>query len=162
MSPCGQYRFKLWRMVPPGLLTGHPRWNYCLFVMNNPSIADAEHDDPTIRRVMGFASLWGFSRLDVANVNPCRSTDPKAATRPPEDVLLDNDAWLGNLARQADLVVAAWGSAADPELADRAMNILRAEHPIFALGLTRDGHPRHPLYLPKDTELTIWKGQKCN
>lgn len=164
ISPNERYRFHLWREVPLPLI-GHPPLERfagrgrVLFVMNNPSKADALEDDPTIRRVMGFASSWGFSRVYVANTNPHRSTDPRRALMPPAAVLDVNDEWLRRLARECELVVAAWGAASEPVLASRALDTLRYEGPVHALALTKHGHPKHPLYLRRDLRPVPWKAR---
>ena len=48
-----------------------------LFIMLNPSTADADVDDPTIRRVVNFAKSWGYGGVFVGNLYAFRSTDPK-------------------------------------------------------------------------------------
>jgi hypothetical protein len=155
ISDCGAYRFNLWRCVEP--LIFEPGRGDCLFVMNNPSTADAKEDDPTIRRVKGFAAAWGFSKIYVANTNPYRATDPKAAQVPPEDVLALNDQWIGKLSRQVQWVVAAWGGKANRALAERALTVIRRFRPVHAIALSKDGQPKHPLYLPGDSQPFVWR-----
>lgn len=76
----GEYRYKLWRV------TGAPGTSVALFVMLNPSTADATDDDPTIRRCIRFARDWGHARLLVANLYALRATDPRALSRHPDPV----------------------------------------------------------------------------
>lgn len=160
ISDCGLYRYRLERELLPQLnpLAGHS----CLFVMNNPSTADAMDDDPTIRRVKGFAESWGFGRVFVANCNPYRATDPKAAKVPPSEVLERNDVHMAELAWRAEWVVAAWGGKADRYLSDRALRLLKTIKPVRALELTKAGEPKHPLYLPAALPSFIWQPLEGN
>lgn len=155
ISDCGLYRYRLERELMPQL---NPLAGYsCLFVMNNPSTADASEDDPTIRRVKAFATSWGFGRVYVANCNPYRATDPKAAKVPSPDVLEQNDVHLAELAWRSEWVVAAWGGKADRRLADRVIRLLKTIKPVRAIELTKAGEPKHPLYLPGDALPFIWQ-----
>ncbi|GAB4590015.1 DUF1643 domain-containing protein [Nocardia sp. IFM 10818] len=141
VSACGTYRYLLtrrWAQHAPVL-----GW-----VMLNPSTADADADDPTIRRCIGFARAAGFGGIVVRNLYALRATDPRALRRHPDPVGPDNDA---HLARCADekITVLAWGSGGGARAGE--VLALLAEHGVRAyhLALTRDGHPRHPLYLPR-------------
>ena len=95
-------------------------------------------------------------RVLVGNANPHRTTDPKRAALPPPDVLAENDAWLGRLARQAQWTIAAWGDCARAELAERALEAIGARV-VYALALTKRGVPRHPLYLRSDLKPFAWR-----
>jgi hypothetical protein len=147
LSPCGRYRYTLHRewMLGEGI---------CLFVMLNPSTADASEDDPTIRRCIGFAQRWGYRELTVANLFALRSTDPEQLVDHPDPVGPDNDQWVERLATAADLCMVAWG--AHPEAEKRAAAALEriracAMEP-HCLGITQEGHPRHPLYVKGTAE----------
>lgn len=146
LSDDGRYRFVLGRTWLGGI--GGVVW-----IMLNPSTADAEQDDPTIRRCIRFSQAWDFHRLWVANLYPLRSTDPKGI-RDFDDVaaLAENDSYLTGLVMDADEVVFAWGANApttrEQEVIELVSHICTPVH----LGLTKDGHPRHPLYLPKTSE----------
>ena len=124
--------------------------------MLNPSTADGETDDPTIRRCIKFANTWGYGWLHVVNLSPLRATDPRELLRAgpePEDVWLENLATVVATAEASDLVVAAWGvHGAVEDRADRVLAALDGRWRIYCLGLTKEGHPRHPLYLRKDAE----------
>jgi hypothetical protein len=125
-----------------------------LFVMLNPSTADAQKDDPTVRRCLGYARRWGYCDLLIGNIFALRSTDPAALYRDKDPVGQDNDAWLLRMARHADRVICAWGKhGALKGRGATVLEILRAAgvKPL-ALRLTKDGHPGHPLYLPADAE----------
>lgn len=121
-----------------------------LFVMLNPSTADADEDDATIRRCIGFAKLWKCGGLTVVNLYALRSTDPKKLRTHPAPVGPENDAHVIAAAHRADLVVCAWGAGSPSQLrAAKVMQII-LEHGrrLTCLGKTAGGHPRHPLYVP--------------
>ena len=147
-SPCGTYRYGLRRVWGPYKETG---W-LCAFVMLNPSTADENVDDPTIRRCIGFAKAWGFSGLHVANLFALRSTDPKALRKHRDPVGPANDSMIRGLASDCDDVICAWGAHGKLNgRAERVLTLLRGMR-VSHLGLTKAGQPRHPLYLPKSTE----------
>ena len=141
-SPCGRYRYRLSRAWLLGEGT-------VLFVMLNPSTADAEMDDPTIRRCMGFARRWGFQGLVVGNLFAWRATDPRELCRVADPIGPDNDHHLKAMSGNADAVIAAWGEwGALRGRNEHVTGLLGGvvEH----LGLTKQGHPRHPLYVRAD------------
>lgn len=142
-DPTRRYRYRLWRRWADGGLA--------VFVMLNPSTADAERDDPTIRRCAGFARAWGFGGMTVVNLFALRATDPARLHRARDPVGRDNDRHIAAAAAGGDLVVVAWGVHGGLRERDRAvLDLLAASRPR-CLGLTRGGHPRHPLYLPART-----------
>jgi hypothetical protein len=126
----------------------------------NPSTATAELDDPTIRRCMRFARDNGFGGLLMLNLFAFRSTDPAGLTSPGvEPIGPDNDREILAAAREAGMVLAAWGchghllgrGAAVREL------LAAAGIPLHVLRLTKDGYPGHPLYLPAALKPVLWK-----
>lgn len=122
-----------------------------LFVMLNPSTADASVDDPTIRRCVGFARAWGFARLHVVNLYAYRATDPRELRGAADPVGPENDEWIRRLAEDSDEVVAAWGAdkqASAPRVA-RVLSLV-APTPVSCLKLTKAGAPWHPLYVKAD------------
>ena len=147
LSPCGQYRYRLWRIWDRARPT-------VLFIGLNPSTADAEQDDPTVRRCIGFAKEWGFGGIEVANLFAFRATDPAKLLTAADPVGQDNDAWLARLRSGSPAAVAAWG--AHPLARTRANAIGASLRPLASLGVTKDGAPRHPLYVRMDTPLVVW------
>ncbi len=142
LSPCGRYRYRLERRWAPGPAV--------VFVMLNPSTADHQADDPTIRRCLGFARAWGYDALVVVNLFAWRATEP--AQLPAERELAvgpEADAHLLEAARSTDLVVCAWGVhgvrfGRDQEV----LGLLRgAGVEPMCVGVSKEGHPRHPLYV---------------
>lgn len=130
-----------------------------LFVMLNPSTADEHHDDPTIRRCTGFALREGAARFHVVNLYAMRATKPADlfAAEPDERVGPLNDgiirSWATGIHLKQGKVIAAWG--AQPKAAERIKSVreLLGGIPLYALGVTKDGHPRHPLYVRGDQPL---------
>lgn len=149
LSADGFYRFGLWREAASALADLEPAGGV-LFLLANPSTADARFDDPTVRRCRNFAGRWGYRTLYIANVNPFRSTDPKHVIAPPDDVLAANDAWIWGLAMRCGRIVAAYGKTANRYLVDRALSVAGAVADIHALEFSKDGTPKHPLYLRGD------------
>jgi hypothetical protein len=156
-SEDGRHRYTLTRAVDGPLLSDASK--RLLFIMLNPSTADASLDDPTIRRCIGFAKSWGFGRLAVVNLFSFRSTDPSVLSKV-DDAEGDpeNATTILQLAQTADLVVCAWG--VHGELRERDLfvtKLLTAEGiKLHHLGLTLRGHPKHPLYLKGDTTPVPW------
>ena len=142
LSPCRQYRYVLWR-----------EWDktnasYVLFVGLNPSTADETEDDPTIRRCMNYAKRWGYGALCMVNLFAYRATDPDAMKAHPQPVGTENDYWIRKMAREAGVVVAAWGVHGTHAHRDEIVKRLLGPKLTY-LRKTKAGHPRHPLYLKK-------------
>ncbi|MAX54361.1 MAG: hypothetical protein CL537_02415 [Alcanivoracaceae bacterium] len=150
-SRCRQYRYALWRQWGEGD-------DFMLLIGLNPSTADHRQDDPTIRRCMGFARDWGYAGLCVANLFAYRATYPNDLFAAPEPVGPQNDRWLRKLARDADLVVAAWGNLGHHM--DRAHTVARQLENLHAIRINRSGDPAHPLYLPKHLTASPWDGYR--
>jgi hypothetical protein len=156
LSPCGLYRYHLSRTLreEPGARV--------LFVMLNPSTADATVDDPTIRRCIGFAEREGGSVLEVVNLYGLRSPEPKALRAAPDPVGPDNDKHLRLALQFADVVICGWGANEGPirgrsrVVADLALDLGRTP---MCLGTTKSGAPRHPLYVRSAQPLVPWSAR---
>lgn len=149
ISSCGTYRYTLHRHIPCML-----RWlRPCLFVMLNPSRADATIDDPTIKRCIGFAKAWSCTSLTVVNLFALRATDPEALAAHADPVGPENDRYVREQleAHRLGVVVAAWGSHAFART--RAREFCASVTGLQCLGITKDGSPRHPLYVRSDQPL---------
>lgn len=149
-----QYRYKLTRELAP-LLGGNKNVLWCML---NPSTATEHLDDPTIRRCMSFSGRVGAARMTVVNLFAARATHPEDLYKMASPVGEENDRMIQNQAKEADLIVAAWGSLENPLAQTRAHAVLRtlkdvSEQTIYCLGKTAKGHPRHPLYVKKDAPL---------
>lgn len=143
-SPCGTWRYTLKR-----------RWDDGEGILNvvglNPSTADAEHDDPTVRRCIDFGRRWGFGAVVVTNVFAYRATNPRELRRVMDPIGPNNDAVLLAEAARAHTVLVAWGVHGDMD--NRADAVLRAlaGKGLMCLGTTQGAAPRHPLYVRRET-----------
>jgi hypothetical protein len=155
ISACGAFRYELQRFwVAPG-----QNYRPAVFVMLNPSVADAEIDDPTIRRCMGFARREGLNGVHVVNLFAYRATKPEELKKVPDPVGPANDEHLRAVFRAAAYnalpVVAAWGvhgalQARNDRVRQMAQNLGVT---LSCLGTSKAGHPKHPLYIAGDQPL---------
>jgi hypothetical protein len=158
ISTCGTYRYLLTRPAPRGLDFTLPVCATALFVMLNPSTADSDVDDPTIRRCKAFAYRWGCAGIAVVNLYGLRSPSPAALWNHDDPVGPDNDMWLRITAREHETVVFAWGANAKKDRVREVYEIFQGtrHRQIRCLGTTQDGSPRHPLYVKGDQPLIEW------
>lgn len=144
ISDCTKYRY--WLERDKGA-------NPLVFVMLNPSTADAELDDPTVRRCRRFAADNGYTGIVVVNLYAFRATKPKDLFLATDPVGLHNNRYIDEAARAGD-VCCAWGANGDPARAEDVIKIIRAAGCTpKCLGTTKDGSPRHPLYVKADQKL---------
>jgi hypothetical protein len=157
ISADGLYRYSLWREwrgTHAGEPLGKPR--SVLFVMFNPSTA--QDDNPTIRRCVGFCKSWKYKRLCVVNIFAYRTTQPSDLfafqAKGGDAVGRDNARIIAEEGRDAELIVCAWGAnAAGLRLhTDTVRGWLHGKK-HYALGFTKGGEPRHPLYAPLNLPL---------
>ena len=142
LSNGGEYRYTLGRVWDP-------KKKRVLFVMLNPSTADAEKDDATVRRCMAFAKFWGYGSLEVGNLFAFRARFPKALRAAQRPIGIDNASALRVMQGRATLTILAWGNHGD--FMDQGRNValeLADRGPVAILGITNRGQPRHPLYAP--------------
>lgn len=150
-SPCRRWRYLLWR-----------RWeasgDICVFIGLNPSTADETQDDPTIRRCINFAKSWGYGELWMLNAYAFRATNPVEMKAQGANALGPrNNEYILEAAIYADAMIAAWGAHCEPEREREIRRIVSdAGKQLCHLGLTKGGHPRHPLYLRADLQPTVW------
>lgn len=168
----GQYRRWLKRAWGEGPCIG--------WAMLNPSTADAERDDPTLRRIIGFSYRWGFGSLVVGNVYPFIASTADELWRWRVSFGLDaadsdwssSDARLRNfhdcaeIFRECGLLMAAWGAGADRDDLELWLETVEAdigrEIIWHCLGTTSNGSPIHPLArgrhrVPDDAQPEIWR-----
>lgn len=130
----------------------------CVWLMLNPSKADHEENDPTVRRVMGFTRDWGFDQAWIVNAFALRSTDPQGLLEVDYPVGPKNDEFLRLILGQADRIVCAWGACPKAEERVPAIRgmIRDTGKQALCLGKTLSGAPKHPVRLAKTTELVAW------
>jgi hypothetical protein len=150
LSEDGVYRYSLTRTFTTHK---HP----VVFCMLNPSTADADIDDPTIRRCMRFARDWGYGGLVVVNLFALRATDPVALHAHDDPVGPLNMDHIGRAADSRDVIV-AWGANPATQYRDATVTQLlrRKATTVRCLGVTKEGHPRHPLYVSAATVPTAF------
>lgn len=161
-SPCGAYRYRLEHVWDR---RARPLYVVCL----NPSTADAHRDDPTVRKLVGFAIRANAGGFVLGNLYAWRATEPRDLWSAIDPVGPDNDSHLQGMLIAAGAtgatVVAAWGAHARPERAAQVAELARRlEVPLHCWGRTAAGEPRHPLMLAYSTPLepfTIDAG-RCN
>lgn len=148
----GDYRYTLFRRWGSGR-------SVC-WLMLNPSTADAEQLDPTLRRCARYTEDWGYERFDVVNLFAYRSTDPDVLPTLLDPIGYRNDEAIVKTASQAGLVVCGWGVGG--ALKQRDLHVLKLLKGVTltVLRLTAEGHPHHPLYLPKSLKPTVWRAAK--
>ena len=147
----GFYRYSLWR-----------EWDIdkskIVFIMLNPSKADASMDDPTLRRCISFAKSWDYGSLIVVNLFAFRTASPLELKKVDDPVGKQNDRYLKKAIKSADQVVVAWGNNGKLMQRDRLVLELLSKHNIqpHCLGITKSGYPRHPLYVMCSKEPVIY------
>lgn len=158
ISDCGRYRYRLERR--PG------DWGkQATFIMLNPSTADAENDDPTIRRCIGFARSWNCGTLVVVNLFAYRATKPGIMKMTADPVGPDNDRHIRIAAQQArefgGPVVCAWGTHGSLQQRDHHVLAMLQQLGVEPQSLERtsEGFPKHPLYCRRDCTLEPYRGR---
>ncbi len=150
-SDCERYRYALTRV-----------WDVAgskaLFVMLNPSTATEAQNDPTVERCERRARALGHGAFRVCNIFAWRDTDPKAMRAAAEPVGPENDTAIREGCLWADAIICAWGThGAHLDRGAAVETLMRATGlPLAHLGLTKDGHPKHPLYIGYAVQPVAW------
>ncbi len=154
----GIYRYSLVRLPEESDGWGPYSGTSVCFIMLNPSTADAEEDDPTVRRCVDFSRRWGCGGIEIVNLFALRATNPKELKRVPNPVGPKNDEYLARAIASHAWVVAAWGEGG--WLLDRDSEVCRLAkqlgRKLFALKLTKSGAPQHPLRLSAKSKPFLW------
>lgn len=143
-----QYRYALWR-----------KWRYTgvlrrvCWIMLNPSNADHETDDATLRRCVRFSKEWGFGGLEVVNLFAVRSSSPAILQLTTDPVGPENNKFLMERVEACDLVVVAWGALGSVAGRDAEVLKMLEGKRLACLGLTANGMPKHPVRLSAATNL---------
>jgi hypothetical protein len=134
-----------------------------MFVMMNPSTADPLVDDPTVAKCGRYARAWGYGGLHVGNTFAYRATDKKRLRLLADPVGPDNDSHLIAMAKEAAIVVFAYGQPGHRTLAPRGIEVARLLRSKGAkphvLALSKAGVPMHPLYLRGSLKPMLWPVQ---
>lgn len=150
-SPCEAYRYALTRIWQDSA----PR---AVFVMLNPSTATEAQNDPTVERCERRARALGFGGFRVVNIFAYRATDPRVMRAQADPVGPGNDAALVEAAGWGDQIICAWGNHGAHLRRGAAVEaLLRAQgKPLFHLSLTKEGAPKHPLYVGYAVQPMLW------
>ncbi len=151
LSECKRYRYlmsRIWK-EEDGLVN---------FIGLNPSTADAEVDDHTIRCMVRFAMQWGYGGILVTNLSAERATKPKELSGDSFQVDDDvNNRYIIETAARSSQIVACWGAFDKAQHRGRAMTDLLSDKTLWCLKFTKYGGPKHPLYIKRDTKLQIYR-----
>jgi hypothetical protein len=143
----GIYRYSLWRAWS----AYYPR---IAFVLLNPSTADEQRNDPTIRRCIGFARAWEFGSVEVVNLFAYRATDYRELFKVNDPIGEENNRFLLQAVERCSTIVLGWGNRGTFLNRDRQfIQVLTGRNDVYCLGITKDGQPRHPLYMKGNTKL---------
>ena len=161
LSDCGRYRYSLSRSWEEGQRSS------AIFIMLNPSTADAERDDPTIRRCIGIARRLGCMGIHVVNLFALRATNPRDMKAAPDPVGPENlDHVRKAIAHQTaphglirGPVICAWGTHGGHMGQDEKVMSLLTSCTPYCLEITRHGFPKHPLYVRSDFVLRPYPGR---
>lgn len=151
-SPCERYRYSLTRI-----------WDSCgarvHFVMLNPSTATEVQNDPTVERCERRARALGFGSFTVTNIFAWRDTDPRGMKAANDPVGPENDHAILKASAEADQIIAAWGTHGAHLGRGPAVEALLRDlgKPLFHLGLSKAGHPKHPLYIAYTQQPEPWE-----
>lgn len=148
-SSCRKWRYALKRKWGIG--------GICMFVGLNPSTADETYNDPTVNRCMRFAQGWGYGSMYMTNIFAFRATDPNDMKSVVYPIGPDNNKWLIKCAEKASIVIACWGVHGEHLGRQVRVRKLLKPYKLHCLGLTKEGYPKHPLYLRKDLKPIRWK-----
>jgi hypothetical protein len=155
ISQCELFRYALTRE------TGLDGVSEVVFIMLNPSTADATKDDPTIRKCRHFAKELGAHVFHVVNLFGFRATNPKELPDARDPIGPENDAYIREYLQRenVEMVIAAWGTNHFGGRANGVIDLVTKDlkKPLYSLRVTKHGHPGHPLYLPNVTKPEIWK-----
>ena len=150
-SDCERYRYALTR-------TWDERSRRVMFVMLNPSTATELQNDPTVERCERRARALGFGAFRVTNIFAWRATDPRHMKAAPDPVGPENDKAILDGCEWADHIICAWGTHGAYLGRGENVRALLADtrQELYHLGLTKDGHPKHPLYIAYKQEPICW------
>lgn len=153
-SDCERYRYMLTRVWAP-------EGQRALFIMLNPSTATEVQNDPTVERCERRARALGFGAFRVLNIFAWRDTDPRAMRAAADPVGPGNDAAILESLPWADQVICAWGTHGEHLARGPAVETLLRDvgAKLYHLGLSKAGHPKHPLYIGYQVQPELWEAR---
>ncbi|MEA1011135.1 DUF1643 domain-containing protein [Bacillus cereus] len=141
------YRYSLERIWDP-------HKERVLFIMLNPSSANQDSEDATSKRCFNFAKGLGFGSLEIVNLFAYIATNREELLQVSKEDAIgpENENHVIRALNRADMVIAAWGENCKYHNRHKDIHELFQGYHLHCLGKTRDGFPRHPLYLSKDSQ----------
>lgn len=146
-----KYRYLLWRIwdeTKPKIV----------FLMLNGSTADAETNDNTLNKCISYAKSWGFGKLEIVNLFSYRTALPAVLKKAPDPIGPLNEKYILESLKGANMVVVAWGAHGNYKNQNKVvLKLLKSQNVTpFSLGYTKDGNPKHPLYLKADIKPEVF------
>jgi hypothetical protein len=148
LSNCRTYRYSLsriWDKSKP----------YVLFIGLNPSTADENKDDPTIRRCINYAKDWGYGGLKMVNLFAYRATLPSDLKKHNNPIGVDNDKYITKLSKNSGETIVAWSD--DGDYLNRDKEVLKLIKKPMCLNINKSGQPSHPLYQNKTLKPKVYE-----
>lgn len=148
-SPCRTWRYSLSRIWDRSLDT-------LVFIGLNPSTADENKDDPTIRRCLRFGVDLGFGSICMINLFAFRATKPEDMKTTSDPIGPGNDLIIERIKRESNMIIASWGVHGEYRGRNKEVLHLLSGRTVYCLGKTKAGHPRHPLYIRADKKPEVF------
>ena len=146
-----RYRYSLWRRWD----SSKPR---ILFICLNPRTEVANFNGPTIKRCLGFAERWGFGSLEMVNLFAFRADRHYSLVVAQDPVGQENDKYIKKAVDNADTVIVAWGTKGTlHKRNEQVLQLISDRKKIYCLEKTKEGHPKHPLYVKSGIETVVFQ-----
>jgi len=146
------YRYSLLHAIHPSV---EPQ-RLIAWICLNPSTADENSLDPTLRRIKGFSEAWGYTHFVVLNIFAWRATRPADLKTAHSPVGRNNDRWIKTWTNQAEMTVVGWGEHGSHQGRSKQVTPLLDLSKTFCLGINRSGEPKHPLYIAQGVQPTLF------
>ena len=143
-SPCRTWRYTL-RHTWMDVFDTEER--AIVWIGLNPSTADENQLDPTLRRIRGYSKAWGYNTFYMLNIFAFRATDPRNMRQATDPIGPENDRWILETAQSTTRIMCAWGRNGTYLNRQHAVVALLKDSGLYYLEKTKDGIPKHPLYL---------------
>lgn len=148
-SICRTWRYQLHRI-----------WDESKPLLNviglNPSTADEQANDPTIERCQRRAKAMGMGGLLMTNLFAFRATDPRDMKAALDPVGSHNDVALLSAATRSSMILCAWGTHGAFKDRARYVESLLGGFDLYCLGKSKDGYPKHPLYIGYNVQPSLY------
>lgn len=150
-SDCENYRHVLTNIIDDNNTSS------ISFIGLNPSTATEEKDDPTVHKCSEWARSWGYGYFHMLNIFSLRSTNP-ALLKKKDHYYEDIDLHIRDYCESSHKIIICWGNHG--LLYNRGFNVIQLlkeyKSRVYCLGKNKTGTPKHPLYLRKNTEVSLW------